>query len=582
MEKPTQQKIHSAEQSIAKLTTRLKDHESALRNFNQQLSNRPNDANLKQRIDGQVSAIQNIKESLLSYESIFEWDLITTDTVPEGQIRVVEGVPKSIILKDYRQTSQMNAKMDSESTTKLGIDGLANGTLAYIRDIQTHAFNATHQDSRYPDADKKHAKQSGVLLEELIDKFLNAKLERSIEGEPLLFKKQVFEAGLSNGQIILLQLCVQIHAQGGALDNLIIFMDEPENHLHPAASIDMVDAIKKAAPQCQIWIATHSLPILSYFNDATLLFVDDGAVTFSGSTPERVLNNLVGGDERIQKIRDFTSLPSVYAMNRYAAECLLPPTVVPASERDAQTAQIQALIGNLNRVKGENALRIIDYGAGKGRLLESLSIEKPNLANSIDYVAYDEFKDDAAYCKKVIESVYGDSLNRYYNKHNKLTAKHGKASFDLIVLCNVLHEIDPNDWLKLFSKDGEITSLLSNQGVVFLVEDEEIPVGEMAHTKGFIVFDTTELRTLFRIKNNEDFVFSDQRNDGRLKAHIVPKEWLQRITAISRKKSMNDRKNRALKEIVALRNKSPNYKNGRKHSFWVQQLANAELALSEL
>ena len=368
--------------------------------------------------------------------------------------------------------------------------------------------------------------------------------------------------------------------KGADLNNLIIMMDEPENHLHPAASIDMIIAIREAAPDCQIWIATHSLPILSYFNDATLLFVEDGKVSFSGSTPERVLDSLVGGDERIQKIRDFTSLPSVYAMNRYAAECLLPPTVVAAKEKDAQITQIQNLIQKFK--KDDEAIKILDFGAGKGRLLESLASSMDQVDKYIDYVAYDEFKDDAEYCKKVIKSVYKDSADRYFSKGSDLTAKLGKEYFDVIIMCNVLHEIDPKEWLKLFEKTGTVASLLSKDGVLLLVEDEEIPVGEKAHTKGFIVFDTTELRTLFKIKNEETFLFSDQRNDGRLKAHVIEKNWLIRITAQTRKSSLKDRKSRASDEILKLRNEKPNYKNGRKHSFWVQQLANADLALSEL
>ena len=116
---------------------------------------------------------------------------------------------------------------------------------------------------------------------------------------------------------------------------------------------------------------------------------------------------------------------------------------------------------------------------------------------------------------------------------------------------------------------------------MLIVEDEEIPVGEKAHTKGFIVFDTTELRTLFDIKNDEEFLNSDQRNDGRLKAHVIEKDWLTRITPESKKGSLEDRKKRAVDEILKLRDEAPNYKNGRKHSFWVQQLAYTELALTE-
>ena len=483
-------------------------------------------------------------------------------------LEIIEATDQPIQIENFLQVSN------------LGVASLEKGTLIYIKKIQSKAFNASHQNSTISPTERQSAIAEGCKLEELIKNFLGASLGRDLDGEPLLFGKIISQSGLSDGQKILLQLSVQIHAQGADLTNLIIMMDEPENHLHPAASIDMISAIKDAAPDCQIWITTHSLPILSYFNDATLLFVENGKVCFSGSTPERVLESLVGEDERVQKIRDFTSLPSVYAMNRYAAECLLPPTVVAAKDEDDQINQIQDLIQKIK--KDDTPLKILDFGAGKGRLLESLSSNTNEILKHIEYVAYDEFDDDTEYCKKVIESVYKDSSDRYFAKSTDLTAKLGKEYFDVIIMCNVLHEIDPKEWLKLFGKRGMVTSLLSEDGVLLLVEDEEIPVGEKAHTKGFIVFDTTELRTLFDIKNGETFLFSDQRNDGRLKAHIIEKNWLKRITAQTRKSSLKDRKSRASDEILKLRNEKPNYKNGRKHSFWVQQLANAELALRDL
>ncbi len=524
--------------------------------------------------------IEGLQNQIDSYTKILNWNEIITDVEYDGPVNVVHAVPKSTNLIDYRDKSFRKSAQASQSVKKLGINSLHDGTLSYIKEVQTRAFYASHPKSEIEEEDKLEAHANSKILEELIEKFLHTRLGTNLDGDPLMFDKIIPQAGLSDGQKILLQLCVQIHAQGESLKNLIIMMDEPENHLHPAASIDLIRAIKEAAPDCQIWVATHSIPILSYFNDATLLFVENGKVGFSGSTPERVLESLVGDDERVQKIRDFTSLPSIYAMNRYAAECLLPPTVVAAKDKDDQTLQIQNLIKEIKGKKDGAILKVLDFGAGKGRLLESLASTESAVEQHIDYVAYDEFDDDTEYCKNVIETVYGESTDRYFSKHNDLTAKLGKETFDLIIMCNVLHEIDPKEWLKLFGETGAITSLLSKDGVLLLVEDEEIPVGEKAHTKGFIVFDTTELRTLFAIK--EPIVMSDQRNDGRLKAHVIEKEWLTRITAKTRKDALIDRKKRAMSEIIDLRNAEPNYKNGRKHSFWVQQLANAELALAEL
>jgi len=150
-------------------------------------------------------------------------------------------------------------------------------------------------------------------------------------------------------------------------------------------------------------------------------------------------------------------------------------------------------------------------------------------------------------------------------------------------MCNVLHEIDPNDWLKLFSKKGEIPNLLNENGILILVEDQEMPIGEKAYQKGFIVLNTAELKELFSIKESDsDFEFSDARGDGRLKAHIIKKEYLMRISPESRLGSIESVHKNASEKILSIRKDKINYKNGKIHGFWVQQFANTGLSLSEL
>ena len=79
-----------------------------------------------------------------------------------------------------------------------------------------------------------------------------------------------------------------------------------------------------------------------------------------------------------------------------------------------------------------------------------------------------------------------------------------------------------------------------------------------------------------------DFVFNDARNDGRLKCHAIPKSCLSRISDKSRIAALNSLRNNARAEIIKFRKKPRNYRNGKLHGYWVQQLANSTLALSEL
>ncbi len=80
----------------------------------------------------------------------------------------------------------------------------------------------------------------------------------------------------------------------------------------------------------------------------------------------------------------------------------------------------------------------------------------------------------------------------------------------------------------------------------------------------------------------DEFVFNDARNDGRLKCHVIPKECLSRINKESKELALKSLQKIAQDEIIKFRNAEKNYKNGKLHGYWVQQFANTSLALSEL
>jgi hypothetical protein len=148
-------------------------------------------------------------------------------------------------------------------------------------------------------------------------------------------------------------------------------------------------------------------------------------------------------------------------------------------------------------------------------------------------------------------------------------------------MCNVLHEIEPKDWLKLFQKDGLLTRLLSDNGILLLVEDHQIPFGEKAYQNGFLVLDTPQIKDLFKITEiDNEFTFSDMK-DGRLKAHKIPKKCLIRIDETSRLDAITSLSTLARERILEIREKEKNYINGKLHGFWTQQFANAQLNLSE-
>ncbi|MGB1316491.1 MAG: AAA family ATPase, partial [Chitinophagales bacterium] len=431
---------------------------------------------------------------------------------------------------------------------------------------------------------KKIAKEDYEKLKKIINLFLNTTLDRNANGEPTLFGFTLAKANLSDGQKILLQLCLAIHCQGAALDEVILFLDEPENHLHPEIIIETVERIIEHIPNGQVWIATHSIPLLSYFGASNIWYMADNKVNYAGNKPEEVLKSLLGDDEKIGKLQDFINEPGLMALHRHAFESLFMPEAVNTGSDDPQNLQIKDAVKAF--IKDEKKVKILDYGAGKGRLLANVAEANAEPIESFrkwfDYVAYDEYDNDKAECLNKLESIYTDYKDRYFNDFTNLYSKYNKGRFDIVIMCNVLHEIDPKDWIDLFKKNGKISKLLSENGILLLVEDQEMPVGEKAYQKGFIVLDTPQIKELFKIEEEEiDDTFFDSKKNGRLKAHLIKKEFLMRIDAGSKQAALEDIHATAAEKIKAVRTIEANYKNGKKHGFWLQQYANTGLAIAE-
>lgn len=501
-------------------------------------------------------------------------------------VRVIEFVPKNLKLSISSFLTPRELKAKADNIDRAGMSELAEGTTPKIQTIQNRWFHATHPLTSISDEDKKLAIDDYKNLQYLIEKFLNTTLKRNVNNEAMLFDLPLDEkANLSDGQIILLQFCLAIFSQKAQLKDIILILDEPENHLHPSVIIDTISRIQENLINGQIWIATHSIPLLAHFDSSNIWYVDKGTVSYAGDIPEIVLESLLGNEEEIAKLQDFINLPAQLAINKYAFECLFLPSAISTGRDDPQGFQIRETITSISDGK---KLKILDYGAGKGRILSNI-IEHWNkpistLEEEIEYIAFDEYPTDELICREVIRTGYSSDNNRYFNSLTELRSHYDTGSFDVLLMCNVLHEIHPNQWLNLFRANGDITTLLSPSGKLVIVEDMQIPIGEKAHEAGFIVFNTEQLKELFKIteKDKEQGFSYDAKKEGRLKAHIIPKDCLSRITHESKVAALESLHKLAITEILSIRNEGTTYKNGKIHSYWVQQLANTTIALSEI
>lgn len=507
-----------------------------------------------------------------------------------AEFKAIRFVPKDLSLQDPRNHAGRELVSRFSQAKSVGLNGYEQCCLFYIQQLQARWWNAGHQLFSGSLGEKAEVLQEYEGFQALILRMLGIKVERNLDGEPTLFGKPIPDAGLSDGQKVILQLCVALHAQHSQLDDTIFLLDEPENHLHPSAVIDLLKSLYETTSSSQIWVATHSIPLLAYIasiEPTSLWYVNEGGVRNAGRHPEIVLDSLLGDEERIGQLNSFTSLPAQLAAINYATESLSAPKVVSGGEKDPQISQIHQVISKLAEGR---LLNILDFGAGKGRLLEGLAATSEevgqDLSTVIDYYAFDAYPDGRDACLRVIRTHFPDSSLRHFVSREDFFSHKNDGCIDIVVMCNVLHEISPKDWLDIFSDQSIVSRALNENGYLLLVEDQRIPVGELAHEHGFIVLDTSHLRMLFSVSEEDHrngfFLCNDARGDGRLKAHLISKSLLCRITSESRKKSIDALRATAKNEIKKLRNgRVGSYADGLLHAFWTQQFANTSLYLDE-
>jgi len=501
---------------------------------------------------------------------------------------LVDFVPQSLTLRDSYTISPQDLDNFARHIYTIGTNSISEGTIPAIEKIQKNWVNAntvTIDDLNISNEEKEKIFTEYEKLKKYIKLFLSTDLKRTRDGYPEIFNKRIGEARLSNGQKILLQFCMALFAQEVNLENLIIFMDEPENHLHPAALIEVLEKITPHVRNGQIWIATHSINVLAHFDPSCIWYIDSGKISYAGNVPRTVLEGLIGNDEEIEKLSHFLSLPAQMASSKFAFESLFYPLVLITGPEDHQVKQIHQIISS--KVASGQKLRVLDFGIGKGRLLSTICenerLRNSNAADWLDFYGYDRFDTHKSICNQIFENIYGNSDDRYFNEAKKMLSKHGENAFDVIVMCNVFHEIDPNEWLNQFTSMTSPFRLLKEDGYLLIVEDQFLAVGEKAHSKGFLVYDELEFKKLFKISTSDKYRSTDYRKDGRLKSHHIPKNCLNRIDALSKRESLMILIQNAKDEIKKLRKVvSPTFTTGRLHGFWSQQLANASLALEEL
>ena len=347
----------------------------------------------------------------------------------------------------------------------------------------------------------------------------------------------------------------------------IILIDEPELHLHPDSEIDLIEGVKDVIKdKGQLIIATHSINILSMLNYDEIFMVRDGCITHpSQVTPGQSLSELMGIEERVNKLTDFLSSISIWAFVNFITQCFSNPEIITTA--NPNDPQIETFKKAIREKTNKNSNTLLDFGAGKGRVYQQLKFDS-EFINNVNYCALEPNEDCHAALKEL-------GTTNIYTKYTELP----ENNFDFVLLCNVLHEIPVIDWVKNLNA---IIKSLKSDGHLIIIEPKVLNKGEKIDKTGYLLLGLEEIKELFNLPELPTKITISDREDV-ITCVVIEKSKLSSVSKSEITKTLKKLEDRTLIEIVEIREKeyqeSELFSIGRKTAFLAQQHINAKIAL---
>ena len=413
------------------------------------------------------------------------------------------------------------------------------------------------------------------IFQELVSKFLNKKFNYVNTSTDVQIKSQLhlsdkmfdFEI-LSPGEKTLFSYAIlfffmSINSKHNLSESIII-IDEPETHLHPTAQILLIESLKKIINNNgQLWIATHSLPIISILKIEEIFVMENSKIiTPSRDIISKALFELMNFENHIYQLGNLLGSISTWAYTNFMEQCLMnPESIFSTSQKDPQYKLL------IEQFQAKGNVEILDYGAGKGRIGYMLKADS-EMKDRVQYSAYCYDENDRLFLENVpnIAEIYMDE------------SEFEKGKFDLVLLVNVLHEIHVDDWIAVLINAKKT---LNKNGFLLIMEDKFLPKGEKANEFGYLILDTDSMRILLNSKTVIKGISEFQSYKKRLECGVFFKSQIN-PTKESLMKSLEDLKEKKKKSIKKLRELESSLVNGRLYANESQLYINSILAIEEL
>lgn len=358
---------------------------------------------------------------------------------------------------------------------------------------------------------------------------------------------------------------------GLRLKESIVIIDEPELHLHADAEIELLSNIRKViGDKGQLWIATHSINILSHVNFDEVFVVRNNKINHPSRTTQRdALSELIKIQDRVDKLSEFLSSISEWSYVNFMIECFMNPEVIEVAQEN--DPQVKSLVEILNLKNDGKKSLLLDCGAGKGRLFDR-AIQGQTFSNSIEYSALEPNKDfHDVLIKKGVKKVFSAYSELEIN------------SFDFIVLCNVLHEIPITEWV---SSLNTLIDSLRPFGYLIILEAKLLTKGEFIEPSGYLLLDEQEIKYLFKIADSiRSLNYKEEKEN--INCVLLQRESIFPLTVEHLLETMKFVESNSFTKIKNLKKHKPvdtstNNKFGRNLAFLSQLYINARVAQEEL
>jgi predicted ATPase/SAM-dependent methyltransferase len=345
----------------------------------------------------------------------------------------------------------------------------------------------------------------------------------------------------------------------------IIIIDEPELNLHPKAQIKLIETLENLIKdEGQLIIATHSLSIVANLDYSSIFLVRENALfSPSSSIPFNAVDDLMGFEEHYKKIVEFLVSTPSWAMTNFMAQCFEDPEVFEqANENDPQLEIFK------NLILEKETLTILDYGSGKGRLLDRIRESQNTWSRIRTYDCFDINDENN-------ELVISKGASSCINDLNNID----EYKYDIIIVVNVLHEIHIEFWEQTINK---LKKALNPEGILAIIEDIELPIGELPNELGFLLLGKEELQIL--LGNKIKFINPTiEKYKDRIICGLISANDINTIDKKILTLTLDKLKSNSLKEIIKYR--AQNTKDlsiGRMYALKANSYVNSQLAIDFL